>query len=185
MHVKTTLSGFVVGWSLVIAAAVAAAGTPDKAKPAEKQALCELRIEGQSIESLTLDGAPGPFERPGKVLHLPAGWYLVSEVILEGGYQHDAVIFFPRKTSEERWFRANKGAFELTPEQPYTLKVGGPLLPKAEVTRQGKCLKLSYDLVDAEGRSYRKNDNTDRSSPPRFKVCKGEREIGSGTFEYG
>ena len=60
--------------------------------------LGELRIEGQSIESLTLvhktplsggeSGFAGQqFVRPGKSLSLPAGRYCVSQVALENGYR--------------------------------------------------------------------------------------------------
>jgi len=174
-----------VGWTLLAAAPMMARGAAAATeKPAARPGLCELRSEGQSIVSLTLDGGAGPFERPGSILRLPAGKYRVSRVILEDGYRCESCLDGPM---QRRGDSRQERFFELRPGQPYTLRVGGPLLPTAKASRQGKCVELEYDLLDAEGRSYQKSDSRGPVRPPapRFVICDGDKEVGTGTFRYG
>jgi hypothetical protein len=137
--------------------------------------LCELRIEGGSIISLQLEGKNGSrttCSQPAKALHLPAGSYRVSEVHLEGEYGWTG---FGKKAGP--WF-------ELSAGRPQTVKVGTPLSSTVKITRQGPYLKLDYELVDAEGRSYT-NELRHYSEPPRFVVYANDQKIGSGSFRYG
>jgi hypothetical protein len=55
------------------------------------------------------------------------------------------------------------------------------------VKRAGRLLKLDYQVLDGDGRKYRRNDpsSNDRSHPPQFAIYQGGCQIGSGTFEYG
>jgi hypothetical protein len=56
------------------------------------------------------------------------------------------------------------------------------LTPHVAVTRQGRVLKLDYELLDAHGS---KSPTADRDHKPHFKICQDGREIASGDFEYG
>jgi hypothetical protein len=173
----------VVAWWAEPAAQVAcsrpqtAAGQPE---------LCELKIEGHSILSLTLLGGtavPGDgaenlagqkHVRPGKSLWLPAGRYWVERVELEGDYESSSD------------YARDDGWFELAPGKPHQLVIGAPLSPRATVTRHGKFLEMSYDLVDAAGRGYRLSSGAgQRPVPPRFTVYKNDEVLGAGSFEYG
>jgi len=134
---------------------------------------CQVDIEGSHIKRLTLESGDGyvrTVERPGTSLSLPAGKYNLRQISLEGGYHS-----YPRVGTEE-------GSFALTPEAPYRLKVGAPLKPSVKVARWGRFLTLDYRLLDAGGRVYFGEQSTSR---PQFTVYRGDREIGSGSFEYG
>lgn len=56
------------------------------------------------------------------------------------------------------------------------------LTPHVLVTRQGRVLKLDYELLDARGN---KPPTVDRTHKPRFRICRDGREIASGDFDYG
>ena len=62
------------------------------------------------------------------------------------------------------------------------LKIGPPLTPKVEVTAEGQLLLLSFNIHDADGKSWTPQDRTHK---PHFKILKDGREIASGDFEYG
>jgi hypothetical protein len=141
--------------------------------PAPGVGPCELEIEGSHVVRLTLEGRGGHIRHiasPGSHLSLPAGEYCVRQVTLEGGY-----LFIGSSAPEPGWFT-------LTPETPQQLKVGAPLRPSVKVARWGRFLTLDYQLLDAGGRAYRSGQPANR---PRFTVYRGDREIGSGSFEYG
>jgi len=162
--------GGVLGWTCAILLAALS-----REAMAEEPPLCELTIQGDAILSLRLEGenhAGRQFNRPGKTLRLPAGRYRVLQVDVEDGY-----VSNPR-------YRGDDGWFELTPERPYELAVGAPLLPTVSARREGRFLSMKYDLLDAAGRKYA-SPNVDRRSPPRFVVFKDDQEVGAGAFEYG
>jgi len=147
--------------------------------PAPGTGACELDIEGSHISRLTLESQDGRIRHiasPGPRLSLPAGKYCVRQVNLEGGYQ-----FIDLSDTVPRWLTLAR-RFTLTPESPYQLKVGAPLKPSVRVTRWGRFLRLDYQLLDAGRRPYRSEQ---RTNPPWFTVYQGDREIGSGSFEYG
>ncbi len=54
--------------------------------------------------------------------------------------------------------------------------------PHVLVTRQGRVLKLDYELLDAQGN---KSPTVDRGHKPHFKIRQDGREIAAGDFEYG
>jgi hypothetical protein len=172
-----------VAWCAAIASKAASS---DPATTARKPELCELKIEGHSILSLTLlkeSGVPGNIAeglagekhvRPGTSLWLPAGRYRVEGVELEGGYRSSASY-----RHDDEWF-------ELAPGKPQQLVIGAPLSPQVTVKRHGKFLEMSYDPVDAAGRSYGWSTGAgQRPAPPRFTVYKNDEVLGSGSFEYG
>ena len=84
---------------------------------------------------------------------------------------------------------ADTAAVRKTPPAPAAAGqhvVKGPsiesLTPHVLVTRQGRVLKLDYELLDARGV---KSPMVDRDHKPRFKICRDGQEIAAGNFEYG
>lgn len=170
---------------------------PTTKQPATDAVACQLKLVGEAIERLKLINEIGiekQLYRPGQDVSqpiapcrtgklveiesdavgqtqtLPAGRYRVTQVELTGGYQCTI-----GDTGED-------GSFQLVPGKLYELKVGAPLSPSVKVTRQGRLLMMSYQLLDAGGRGY---SNQNRTNPPRFAVFQDGQEIGSGSFEYG
>jgi len=155
--------------------------------PVQNQApLCELQIDGHSIQSLTLLGdspeigldgeyaGTQRFLRPGKSVLLPAGRYHVLDVTLEGGFEaHENFL------DARQWI-------DVSPDTPCKLAIGAPLSPRVSVQRHGRFLEMDCDLVDAGGRSYVASDGVARQAPPpAFTVYKDGQVLGSGSFEYG
>jgi hypothetical protein len=143
--------------------------------------LCELRIKGHSILSLTLlsrtvseHGSGQTFARPGASVWLPPDSYQVLAVELEGGYEY--ANDFVR---DSQWL-------EVSPDKPCELDVGAPLLLRVTAGRHGKFLEMDCDLVDSAGRTYMWTDAADvRPAPPQFTVYRNDQVQGSGSFEYG
>jgi hypothetical protein len=135
--------------------------------------LGQLNIEGKSITNVTLVDDRNQtleFPRPGPTVSLPAGKYRLQEVQLQDGFR-----CYQYGLSEDEWFR-------ISTERPHQVRLGVPLKPTIKATRQGRLLKLGYELLDADGRNY---TNQQRVNPPQFTVYKDGEEIGSGSFEYG
>ncbi len=135
---------------------------------------CELTIGGKRIEKLILvdkGGSLRKFRRPNETVSLSPGEYRVEEVGLEGGFTHHA-------GGREAWF-------SLEPERPHRLAVGAPLEPQLELTRRGKIVRLSHQLLDAGGRDYQFRGPGTPPNPPQVTVSRAGRRIGSGSFEYG
>ena len=163
--------GIVVAAAISLAASLATAGGAENAPP-QNEAGCELRIEGKFIRHLRLinrRGAPHEISNPGTRVWLPPGEYRLETVELEGGHR----CAFDAAGGED-WFT-------LGPEKPYRLHVA-PLAPKAKVTRKGRFLEFDCELVDTEGQVYSSRNRTD---PPRLAIYKGDRQIHTGSFEYG
>ncbi len=144
---------------------------------------CELRIEGRAIQKLLLmdqRGGDVEIDRPGQSVALPAGEYYVREVVVEGGYRARRLYVWTDRGA----CPATPGfdTFNLRPDEPHTLRIGAPLRPSVEVDRQGRILKLDYKLLDAAGRQYLPQSLEGR---PSFAVFNGDRQVGSGRFEYG
>jgi len=87
---------------------------------------------------------------------------------LKGGYTRNRIT-----TSERITIRAGRQE---------VLKIGAPLVPTIKAQRQGRILRLSFELLGVGGEAYTTGD---RSTPPTFTVYKGQREIASGEFEFG
>lgn len=137
---------------------------------------CQLNIEGQAIERLTLVDAgekETAIERPGKSISLPAGKYRLRDVELQGGFScHE---YF---ASDDDWIHVAAG-------QSAVLKAGAPLTPRISVKRSGRVLTIDHELADAAGRTYTPGTENRRAKPPAFTVFKNGQTIGSGSFEYG
>ena len=134
---------------------------------------CELILEGKCIESIKLydeQGQTKSFVKPDASVFLPPGRYGIEEIELQGGYSAGPSFGF----SDQE--------FVLSPDKPCRLKCGAPLTPTVIVKRAGRLLQLDYQLLDAAGQEYH---SPEYENPPTFVVCQGDRQIGSGTFEYG
>jgi hypothetical protein len=157
----------------LLLSAVAFAAEPAKQGAARDSAACELVLEDEGIEKLTLvddEGLWKEFARPGRSIFLPPGRYRIQEIWLKTGeYERDL----------------NPGGQDLltlSPERPSRLKVGATLSPTVTAKRRGRLLVLGCQLRDAEGRKYFAGD---RTNPPQFTIYQGDREIASDSFEYG
>jgi hypothetical protein len=136
-----------------------------------------LRINGKFVKSLEVERrinddrhewftlAPPPAE-----VRLPAGEYGWDKIELQDGDS-------PRLSA-----RGYSQPFRITAGQTITLAVGGPLKSQVHATPRGPVVDLTYSLVGMAGEAYSRQD---RQSPPQFTVMQGDRQIGSGTFEYG
>ena len=164
------------GWRLLpvllfLLPAVAWTEEPAAKQPAKDPSQCELVVEGKQVERISLlpqqsasnSGVISLDVKPGVSMFLPQGNYSIWNIELQGGYRNGP----------------DNEALTLTPDAVCILAVGTPLKSSVSVTRQGRFLRLEYQLLDAQGRKYM------NSSPPRFVVYQGNRKIGSGTFEYG
>jgi len=132
-----------------------------------------LKLEGKDVDYLALqrEGAsPEGITRPEETIELPAGEYQLREVRLKGGYTCNSM-----GVSGGEWVT-------VATDRPATLKVGGPVVPAVKVQRQGRILRLSYELRGVGGEAY---TGGDRSKPPTFAVYKGQKEVASGKLEYG
>ena len=141
--------------------------------PEKEQISGEIIIEGNFIQRLVLvnqNNKRETFNSPGERIHLPTGEYRLLEVILTNNYSGH---FYPAGGYD--WFM-------VTPDKPTRIKVGGPLKQKIYVNRRGRILMLSYQLVGIGNGTY---VSANRDKPPRFTVYKVEKEIISGSFEYG
>ena len=141
---------------------------------AQKNPLGTLKLAGKPITSLKLRRAEGgqieEFRRPEGSIELPLGEYRVQEVQLEGGYTYYASVGPGRHQGP------------VVVGQQETLTVGAPLKQTIKIERQGRVLTMSYALLGAGGEQY---TGGDRSSPPRFRIYRGDTEIASGEFEFG
>jgi len=88
---------------------------------------------------------------------------------------------------EGRWSETGVASAQIADlaDFPYTspdAESAGTVTPSVTVARQGRFLKLNCDLLNENGVSPTHRNYT---YPPEFVVFKDDREIGSGTFEYG
>ncbi|MHC4214073.1 MAG: hypothetical protein ACYSWP_11940 [Planctomycetota bacterium] len=74
--------------------------------------------------------------------------------------------------------------FSVSVDEATMVKAGGPLINSVSVQRSGNVLTLGYKLVDAIGNEYGSLYGS-RDNPPGFVVYKGDKQLSSGTFEYG
>ncbi|HUV64563.1 MAG TPA: hypothetical protein VMW24_11740 [Sedimentisphaerales bacterium] len=132
-----------------------------------------LTLEGNHldyIELLARDGHTERITRPEATLELPPGEYRLQQARLKGSYTYNGM-------------GVPGGAWvTVAADKPATLKVGGPLVPTLKVQRQGRILRLSYELRGVGGEAY---TGGDRSKPPTFAVYKGQKEVASDKLEYG
>jgi len=132
-----------------------------------------LKLEGSGLDYIELfakDGHTERITRPNQTIELPPGEYRLKQVRLKGGY-----AYYDRGISGYDWVT-------VAADKPAALRVGAPLVPTLKVQRQGRILRLSYQLLGVGGEAYAGGD---RSKPPTFAVYKGKKQIASGQFEFG
>jgi len=132
-----------------------------------------LKLEGNHVDYIELHTRDGHVERitrPEETIELPPGEYRLQQVRLKGGYTCRAM-----GVSGYDWVT-------VAADKPASLKVGGPLAPTVRVQREGRILRLSYELRGVGGETYTSGD---RSRPPTFAVYKGQKQVASGKFEFG
>lgn len=152
-----------------------------------KTPLGQLILEGKGVRAVRLErrragGRFDPNDRktivlPAGKIELPPGEYRVEEAQLEGGIRFSPPYFIVPSGSTER---QEYGWFTLTPEKPHVLRVGGPLKPSVTVIREGRVLRMAYEVTDEDGRNFYYYDNPD--NPPRFTVFGDGQVIGSGVL---
>jgi hypothetical protein len=164
---STRLLSAVVRTLALVALLDGRAGAQDPSAP-----LGELRIEGQYIHKISLEGdRTEDLVDPCGTVKVPVGAYVVGPVELKGGF-----------VTTSRLPGDGFGKIVVTEDTPGVLKVGGPLRQEITARRQGRLLVLSYRCVGIGGENYR---NILPGRAPRFTVMKGGKAVGSGHFEYG
>ena len=158
---------------------------PGKTGPKLQFALAEsekpmgrLDIEGENIARVVLesDSSTILLHHPEKSVSIPAGDYRCRNIFL---YDKKAGIF-----AHDSNCAPGLTSLSVPRDQSVTFKAGGPLENNVKVKREGNTLNLSYRLLDAGLREYRRlQDNRDK--PPAFTVYRGNKKIVSDTFEYG
>jgi hypothetical protein len=139
--------------------------------------LGELKITGQYIGRLVLTSKAYVvvLDEPTGTVKVPTGYYGLVEVRLEKG----GTLAY-RDTSSGQIGRQ----IAVDDKTPAVLNVGGPLTNSIIAQRHGQELAMNYKVVGAGGEIYQM-PGQDRSKPPKFAVYSGEKQIGSGGFEYG
>jgi len=132
-----------------------------------------LRIEGQGIERLVLQGSTGPrmvyyYREPNLVLR--AGSYRLEEVVLQGDY-----------SSLGLQIPAAARVLKIEPGGLVTLKLGDPLRQTVNIERWGRSLVLKYQLFGQGGESYAVTQRQ-AAKPPAFAIYQGENKVASGDF---
>ena len=134
--------------------------------------LGEIMIEGEFVTHLVMQDKHGRlevFDQPARSVEVRAGEYYVREVHLKEG--HIGVTY---QGPSNGWITVGE-------DKPVVLKVGAPLKRILKVERQGRYLRLTYDLLGTGGRRY---VSEDKSTKPRFVVYKGDKQIKGTDFGY-
>jgi hypothetical protein len=142
----------------------------------EQPKLGELKITGEFVRRVTLEGGPYlvVLDRPGVTARAPVGRYNSTRLCLEKG---GTEAYLDAQT------QAASGRLSISENAPAVLRAGGPLTNSVSVNRRGKQLSLNYRLVGVGG--VYQVANQDRSHPPEFAIYQGEKKIASGRFQYG
>ena len=141
----------------------------------------ELRLGGEHIERLVLNCEDGPaktFERPGKSIMLPAGRYRLRQLILEGGFTHDAPEPMDFESMDSEWDDAT--SIVVTAARPAKLNIGGPIRHWLKVRKDTRYLSMQYNRVGVGGERYLP---AGPGKPPVFTVYRGNKKVGSGQLE--
>jgi hypothetical protein len=135
-----------------------------------------LRIEGQGIERLVLQGSTGPrlfyyAHEPNLVLR--AGTYRLEEVVVQGSYSCSGLQI-----------PAPLRVLTVEPGGRATLKLGLPLRQTVKIERWGRFLVLNYQLLGCGGESYTFTRRHDANSPT-FLIEQAGNKLVSDSFAAG
>jgi len=137
----------------------------------------EIRLGGEHIERLVLDcqdGSTRTFERPGKIITLPAGRYRLKELTLEGGFRRDPESINPG------W--DDTLPIVVAAKRPVILNTGGPLRQIVKVEKDSRYLRMEHNFVGVGGERY---DPAASAKPPVFTIYRGDKKVASDQFEPG
>lgn len=135
--------------------------------------LTELRLSGESLCYAVLRASNGYMAvlcGPPGTLKVPQAVYTVSAAWLNKG--------------AATAYRLADEPLLINATAPTNVVLGGPLTNAVILTRQGRKLNMSYQLVGADGGSYHLAQE-DRGKPPEFTVYHSGKKVQSGTFEFG
>ncbi len=138
--------------------------------------LGKVKIESKFIKGLVVfnDTTLVVLDSPGGESAVPLGKFYYEQLVIVGDKSEKFKV-----TN----FHGNNG-FSVDADEAKMLKAGGPLINSVSVQRNGNVLTLGYKLVDPIGNEYGSLQGR-RDNPPGFVVYKGDKQVGSGTFEYG
>ena len=179
-----TLHGFFLLSALslsLLAGSTTYATTP--ASPTESNSqvdepTCKLTFRGMDVIHAKIYPVPQPypaphiapylFYYPEKTIQLPPGQYR-AYLLLEGGLA----------------YRFRNETIELTPETPYEFVMEG-FTYQITAERAGPFLCVDHTgLHDSQGRHYTTDHWSTESALPNCRVTCRDKEIASGTLEYG
>lgn len=139
----------------------------------QESSLGELKITGKFIQRLTLEGGPYPvvLDKPEAMVRVPSGTYGQASVCLKNGsVEAHLEHFAPARIT-------------VNDKTPAVFVGGGPLTNSVSISRQGKNLRLNYQLLGAGG--VYQLVSQDRSHPPEFTIYQSDKKVASGKFEFG
>jgi hypothetical protein len=145
----------------------------------EPSELGELSLSGRYIHRLVLTGTRTTvvLTTPEPVVRIPVGTYHNLQASLRQGGT-EAYL----QGSRSGGMHNGSPEVEIRATKPASLAAGGPLTNSVAITRRGKNLNLSYQLVGADGAPYQLQGARQQ---PSFTIHKGNKEIASGKFEFG
>lgn len=139
----------------------------------QRPPLTDLRLSGESLYYAVLQATNGGYtvilREPHGALKVPQGVYAINAVWLKQG--------------EAKAYRL-AGPLFLNATAPANVVLGGPLTNSVTLTRQGRKLNMNYQLVGANGDTYRLAQ-PGAAKPPEFTVYHGGKKVQSGKFEFG
>lgn len=140
--------------------------------------LGELKLTGQFIHRLILTDAPWTvvLDAPASVVKVPLGTCSHYQVQLKHGSKEAYRDVIDRS--------ASISPIVISDSKTAVLTTGGPLTNSVAISRRGKYLDLSYQLLGADRAKYLRLGQ-DRTKPPTFAIYQGGRKIASGKFEFG
>jgi hypothetical protein len=143
-----------------------------------KAELGEIRLTGKFIKRFVLQGSKFTvvMDAPEAMVKVPVGSYGQCQVQLKQGsgeaYREVARFVNPHAAD----------ATKITATKPAVLAVGGPLTNSVGVSRHGRALNLSYQLLGAGGEAYQL---LGARQQPEFAAYRDGKKIASGKFEFG
>ncbi len=136
------------------------------------QPLRTLPLQGDSVSRLILQGTQSTalIDNPTSTVTLPTDTYFIQQCALAQGN----LAFWGER----------REPLIVSETEPAALRFGRPLQPSVDVRRMGTLLEMNYSLRGQGGETYSAQASPS-SGPPTFKILHGDREIASGSFEYG
>jgi hypothetical protein len=131
-----------------------------------------LPFEGDSVSRLIFQGTQSTvfIDNPTTTVTLPLDTYYFQQCALAQG--------------NLAFWGDRREPLIISDTEPAALRFGGPLQPSVDVRRLGTLLEMNYTLLGQGGETYSAQASPS-SGPPTFKILQGDKEIASGSFEYG